>query len=40
MTLWVQYGGPNQPGITHAVACTNDQAAAADTVSTFSALTH
>ncbi|HTF50947.1 MAG TPA: hypothetical protein VK735_26180 [Pseudonocardia sp.] len=39
-TLWAQYSGPNQPGITHQVACANDQAAAAFMVSTFSAVTH
>jgi hypothetical protein len=38
-TLWAQYGGPDQPGITHQVACANDQAAAADMVSTLSAVT-
>ncbi|MDT7659110.1 MAG: hypothetical protein QOF38_3825 [Pseudonocardiales bacterium] len=37
-TLWAQYGGPNQSGITHVIACRNAQAAASDMSGTFRSL--
>jgi hypothetical protein len=40
VTLWAQYGAPDQAGITHTVACKNAQAGAADMISTYSVVTH
>ena len=40
VTLWSQYGGPDEAGISHIVACRNAQAGAADMISTYSAVTH
>lgn len=37
-TLWTQYGGPNQPGLSHRVACSRAQTAASYMVSTFGSL--
>jgi len=37
-TLWAQYGGPNQPGLSHRIACAKAQTAASYMVSTFGAL--
>jgi hypothetical protein len=37
-TLWAQYGGPNQQGVSHVVACRRAQAAAANMTSTFGAM--
>ena len=40
VTLWAQYGGPDEAGISHTVACRNAQAGAADMISTYGAVTH
>jgi hypothetical protein len=37
-TLWAQYGGASQAGLTHVVACRNAQAAAAAMSGTFRSL--
>jgi hypothetical protein len=37
-SLWAQYGGPNQPGLSHRIACAKAQTAASYMVSTFGAL--
>jgi hypothetical protein len=37
-TLWAQYGGATQAGLTHVVACRNAQAAASDMSGTFRSL--
>lgn len=40
VTLWAQYGAPDQAGISHTVACKNNQTGAADMISTYSVVTH
>jgi hypothetical protein len=37
-TLWAQYGGASQAGLTHVIACRNAQAAASDMSGTFRSL--
>lgn len=40
VTLWAQYGGPDEAGISHTIACRKAQAGAADMISTYGTVPH